>query len=138
MICPLFFGYSLLSKLIILFHSLKIDFKKKKKIPPPLNVVDIFFCPPNFADSRSRDFVRVIRVVFCRFTLPGPTHLLYHWLFHSIDILFSPISLLYMDEKYGANHIYSTDEMYGANKLNNIIIFSRLPFSKTILPLYNN
>ena len=98
----------------------------------------IFFSAPQILLISVRgDFVRVVRAVFCRFTLPGPTYLLYHWLFHSIDILFSPISLLYMDEKYGANHIYSTDEMYGANKLNNIIIFSRLPFSKTILPLYN-
>ena len=96
----------------------------------------IFFSAPQILLIFVRgDFVRV---VFCRFTLPGPTHLLYHWLFHSIDILFSPISISYMDKKYGANHIYSTDEMYGANKLNNIIIFSRLPFSKTILPLYNN
>ena len=99
----------------------------------------IFFSAPQILPIRVRgNFVRVVRVVFCRFTLPGPTHLLYHWLFHSIDILFSPISLLHMGEKYGANHIYSTDEMYRANKLNNIIIFSRLPFSKTILPLYNN
>ena len=137
MICPLFFRYSLLSKLIVLFHSLDIDLKQKqKKIPPPPKCCRYFFLPPKILlISVCGAFVRA---VFCRFTLPGPTHLLYHWLFHSIDILFSPISLLYMDEKYGANHIYSTDEMYRANKLNNIIIFSRLPFSKTILPLYNN
>ena len=99
----------------------------------------IFFSDPQILLISVRgDFVCVTRVVFCRFHLPGPTYLLYHWLFYSIDILFSPISLLYMDEKYGANHIYSTDEMYGANKLNNITIFSRLPFSKTVLPLYNN
>ena len=139
MICPLFFRYSLLSKLIILFHSLKIDFKKKKKIPPPPKCRRYFFLPPKFCWFL---FAAILFApfasFFCRFKLPSPTHLLYHWLFHDIDILFSPISLLYMDEKYGANHIYSTDEMYGANKLNNIIIFSRLPFSKTILPLYNN
>ena len=99
----------------------------------------IFFSAPQILLISVRgDFVRVVRVVFCRFTLPGQTYLFYHLLFHSIDILFSPISLFYMDEKYGANHIYSTDEMYRANKLNNIILFSRLPISKTILPLYNN
>ena len=49
MICPLFFRYSLLSKLIILVHSLKNGFPpSKKKFPPPLNVVDIFFFPPKF------------------------------------------------------------------------------------------
>ena len=48
MICPLFFRYSLLSKLIILFHSLKIDFKKKKKNSAPPKCRRYFFLPPKF------------------------------------------------------------------------------------------
>ena len=48
MICPLFFRYSLLSKLRILFHSLKIDFQIIKKIPPPPKCGQYFFLPPNF------------------------------------------------------------------------------------------
>ena len=84
---------------------------KKKKFRPPLNVVEIFFCPPNFADFF---FAAILFASFALFfvNLPSLAPPIYSNIDYCIGLIYSSqssISIWHMDmdEMYGANQFYS-------------------------------